>query len=141
MEAPVCEFTDLDGKVLKSSDFKGKLLYIDFWATWCGPCKQEIPYMEKLVEQFKDDDRVALISISIDTDVKAWEDMVKRDKPQWPQYIAKGSQQSAITTAWGINAIPRFVLVNPDGTINLSNAFRPSDPKAADKIREALGGK
>lgn len=141
MKAPVCEFTDLDGKVWKSSDFEGKLLYIDFWATWCGPCKQEIPHMEKLVEEFKGDDRVALISISIDTDTKAWEDMVKRDKPQWPQFLAKGDQQAAISTAWGINAIPRFVLINPDGTIRLSNAFRPSDPKAAEKIREALGGK
>ena len=138
MKAPVCEFTDLDGKVWKSSDFEGKLLYIDFWATWCGPCKQEIPHMEKLVEEFRGDDRVALISISIDTDTKAWENMVKRDQPQWPQFLAKGDQQAAISTAWGINAIPRFVLINPDGTINLSNAFRPSDPKAAEKIRAAL---
>lgn len=141
MKAPVCEFTDQDGKVWKSSDFLGKLLYIDFWATWCGPCKQEIPHMEKLVEEFRGDDRVALISISIDTDTKAWENMVKRDQPQWPQFLAKGDQQAAISTAWGINAIPRFVLINPDGTINLSNAFRPSDPKAADKIRAALTGK
>ena len=138
MAAPVCEFTDLDGKVFKSSDFAGKLLYIDFWATWCGPCKQEIPHMEKLAEKFKGDDRIAIISISIDTDAKAWETMVKRDQPSWPQFLAKGAQQAALTTAWGINSIPRFILINPDGTINMSNAFRPSDPQAEARLRALL---
>ncbi|MCQ2213693.1 MAG: hypothetical protein MJZ36_08655 [Bacteroidaceae bacterium] len=54
------------------------------------------------------------------------------------QFLAKGAQQAALTTAWGINSIPRFILINPDGTINMSNAFRPSDPQAEARLRALL---
>ncbi len=128
MKAPVCEFNDIDGKTHKSSDFEGKVLYIDFWATWCGPCKQEIPHMEKLYEHYKDNPKIAIISISIDTNVAAWKKMVTNDKPAWPQFIAEGVQNVKMSNDWGITAIPRFIILNADGTINSANAVRPSSP-------------
>mgnify|MGYP000769614201 CR=1 FL=1 len=134
--APDSEFTDADGKVHSFSEFRGKLLYVDFWATWCGPCKMEIPYLAKLVERFKGNDKVVFISISTDTNRKAWENLVAKDKPQWPQYIASKDQHAKLSKEWGITAIPRFIMINPDGTINTAEAPRPSDPATTELIEK-----
>ena len=134
--APDSEFTDAQGKVHKFSDYRGKLLYVDLWATWCGPCKKEIPHLAKLVERFKGNPKVAFISISTDTNRAAWLSMITKDKPQWPQYIVLKEQVKKINEAWGINAIPRFIMINPDGTINSAEATRPSDPKTAQLIEQ-----
>ena len=128
MKAPVCEFNDIDGKTHRSSDFEGKVLYIDFWATWCGPCKQEIPHMAKLYDHYKNNPKIAIISISIDTNVEAWRKMVTKDKPEWPQFVAEGAQNMKMSNDWGITAIPRFIILNADGTIRSANATRPSSP-------------
>ena len=133
MKAPVCEFNDIEGNTHKSSDFEGKVLYVDFWATWCGPCKQEIPHMAKLYEHYKDNPKIAIISISIDTNVEAWKKMVTKDKPAWPQFIAEGIQNVKLSNDWGITAIPRFIILNADGTIRSANAIRPS---ASDIIQQ-----
>lgn len=138
MAAPVFTFNDIDGNEHSSADFAGKLLYVDFWATWCGPCKAEIPHLKKLVEHFKDNDKVVFISVSIDTDVAAWKKMITADKPEWPQYIAVGEQAATISRDWGVNAIPRFIMINADGSICSSNAFRPSDPEAVQKIEQLI---
>jgi DeoR/GlpR family transcriptional regulator of sugar metabolism len=68
-----------EGKLCKLSDYFGKFLYIDVWATWCGPCCAEIPYLEKLVAHFKGDDRVRFISISVDANKKAWLDKLEKE--------------------------------------------------------------
>mgnify|MGYP000812031112 CR=1 FL=1 len=114
----------------------GKPVLIDFWATWCGPCKMEIPYLAKLVERFKGNDKVVFISISTDTNRKAWENLVAKDKPQWPQYIASKDQHAKLSKEWGITAIPRFIMINPDGTINTAEAPRPSDPATTELIEK-----
>ena len=138
MKAPVCEFNDIDGNTHRSSDFEGKVLYIDFWATWCGPCKQEIPHMAKLYEHYKDNPKIAIISISIDTNVEAWKKMVTKDKPAWPQFIAEGAQNMKMSNDWGITAIPRFIILNADGTIRSANAVRPSASDIIQQLDEII---
>lgn len=138
MKAPVGEFNDIDGNTHKSSDFEGKVLYVDFWATWCGPCKKEIPHMAKLYEHYKDNPKIAIISISIDTDVEAWKKMVTKDKPSWPQYIAEGPQHVKLSNDWGITAIPRFIILNADGTIRSANAVRPSASDIIQQLDEII---
>src|SRR5574344_937935 len=125
--APDDEFTDIDGKLHHFSEYRGKLLYIDFWATWCAPCKAEIPHLAKLVERYKGNDKIQFISISVDADTNAWKKMITADKPAWPQFVASKVQNEKISKDWGIAAIPRFVMINPDGTINAADALRPSD--------------
>ncbi len=125
--APDDEFADKDGKLHRFSDYKGKLLYVDFWATWCGPCKAEIPHLAKLVEHYKDNPNIQFISVSLDTNVEAWKKMITDDAPAWPQFIADKEQNEKISKDWGIAAIPRFIMINPDGTINSADALRPSD--------------
>ena len=137
VKATNIEFTDKSGKTIKLSDLYGKVLYIDVWATWCGPCRREIPYMEKIVEHYKNNKNVRFISISIDEDRDAWLKMIEKDKPEWSQYIATPEQARAMSQAYGIRSIPRFMIINADGTICEENAMRPSNPDfitAFDKI-------
>ena len=67
------EMRDRDGNLVKLSDFKGKLVYMDIWATWCGPCVEEIPNMEKLYQHYKDDPQILLVSVSVDRKKNLWE--------------------------------------------------------------------
>ena len=67
------EMRDRDGNLVKLSDFKGKLVYMDIWATWCGPCVEEIPNMEKLYQHYKDDPQILLVSVSVDSKKNLWE--------------------------------------------------------------------
>lgn len=85
------EMRDRDGNLVKLSDFKGKLVYMDIWATWCGPCVEEIPNMEKLYQHYKDDPQILLVSVSVDSKKNLWEKKLDEDKPQWPQYIVDGA--------------------------------------------------
>lgn len=131
-------FTDAKGTQHSISELFGRTLMIDVWATWCGPCKAEIPYLEKLVEAYKDDKRLLFVSISIDTDRQAWLDKIAADKPAWPQYHVAGEQYKALLESFGITGIPRFIIINPDGTIGQADAFRPSDEQFDAKMRPFL---
>ncbi len=132
------EFCDAAGNVHRFSEFKGKVLYVDIWATWCGPCKMEIPYLAKVVEHYKDNDNVEIISISVDNNKKAWENKITADKPAWAQYIANKEQYAQISKDWGIMGIPRFILINKDGTIYSGDADRPSNPNIISTIDKLL---
>lgn len=137
-QCPDVTFSDINGVSHKLSEFFGKVLYIDLWATWCGPCCMEIPYMEKMVEHYKDDDRIQFISISLDRDRKAWEKKMDEDKPVWPQFNASREEDKLISTQWGVASIPRFLIINADSTICNNNAFRPSDDDFIKKIDAIL---
>lgn len=138
--APDVELTTPEGKKVKlSSLLKGKFTYIDVWATWCGPCCKEIPFVEKLVEQYKGNDKVQFLSISIDQNEKAWKTKLEKDKPQWPQFIIQGEVEAKFSKDWGITGIPRFIMINPDGTIFSSDASRPSSPETAQTIDQQIG--
>lgn len=138
MKCPDVTFSDPDGKSHRLSEFFGKLLYIDLWATWCGPCCMEIPYLDKMVEHYKGDDRIQFISISMDRDHKAWLKKIAEDKPAWPQFNTNKEEDALLSKQWGVTGIPRFLIINPDGTINNADAFRPSDDKFIEKIDALL---
>lgn len=127
MMAPDFTFSDRDGKTYHISDMRGKVVYIDCWATWCGPCCKEIPFLEKRVAEYKDNDKVRFISISMDRDKQAWMKKLDNDKPEWEQFIVSREEHQALSKAYGISGIPRFILINADGTIANSDTFRPSD--------------
>jgi thiol-disulfide isomerase/thioredoxin len=134
---PDITLNTVDGKTVQlSSLIRGKFTYIDVWATWCGPCCREIPYLEKLVERFKGNDKVQFISISTDQSVDAWKAKIGKDKPQWAQYILTVENNKKFSTDWGITGIPRFIMVKGDGTIFSSNASRPSEEDTATTITE-----
>lgn len=128
-----CELEDINGKTLKFSDLRGKAVYLDVWATWCGPCCEEIPYMEKLAAHFKNDPRIRIVSISVDANRKAWENKLKQDKPEWKQFLQKD-----FCKLYNINGIPRFMMFDKKGRIITVDAPRPSDPDIIPFIESRL---
>jgi len=129
------DYVDIKGGTKSLSSFKGKFVYIDVWATWCGPCIQQIPYLQKLEEEYKNKN-IAFVSISTDESQrsggsweaaeKKWRNFVK-DKNMSGVHLWSGKDFS-FQRAYKINTIPRFILIDPKGNIVDANAPRPSDP-------------
>lgn len=132
-DAVECELETIDGKTFKFSDLRGKAVYLDVWATWCGPCCEEIPYMEKLAKHFKNDPRIAIVSVSVDANRKAWEKKLKNDRPEWKQFLQKD-----FCKLYNINGIPRFMMFDKKGKIITVDAPRPSDSEIIPFIESRL---
>lgn len=132
------EMSTPDGKTLKFSDLKGKIVYVDVWATWCGPCRMEIPFMKKLAGHYKDNPKIQLVSISVDGNVEAWKKMVEKEGFDWPQYVAPGDFNSPLTKGYAIGGIPRFMMFDAEGKIITVNAPRPSEEKIIEFIDSKL---
>jgi thiol-disulfide isomerase/thioredoxin len=126
-KAPDTTFYAPDGKQHKLSEYFGKLTYIDVWATWCGPCCKEIPYLEKLVDHYKGNPNIQFISISVDSNKDAWLAKLKKDKPEWKQFNLSRDEDRAFSKAWNIGGIPRFIIIDKNGNIYDADAIRPSD--------------
>ena len=115
------------------SQYKGKVIYVDFWATWCGPCIAEEPAYEKLKEDYKGKD-IEFLSVSIDTNVKAWENYIQ--KKGWTEKTYLISQ--AELADYKINGIPRYLLIDENFNIVTAFAPRPSEEKVRTMIDELL---
>ena len=139
--APVFNLPDINGKMMSLTDFAGKYVFIDYWATWCGPCKAEIPSYKKLIEDYKAKN-IVFISISVDKDKAAWENMVKVGIPETDPATGKPAVPAKMIAftwlqlhdavkynkIWLVKFIPTFVLIDPQGKIVNSRAERPSNP-------------
>ena len=130
-------YPDANGKLVSLSDFKGKVVLVDVWATWCGPCKQQIPYMKEMEEAYKGKD-VAFISVSVDENDKKqdWLNMIKEKEMGGIQLFASG--WSKICKDYNINSIPRFLVFDKKGNIVSIDAPRPSDPKLKELLDSEL---
>lgn len=126
-DAPEFEMTDSEGKIFKLSDFKGKAIFIDVWATWCGPCKEEIPFFQKLVNDYKDDNRIEFISISVDSNKNTWKKAVTQQAHNWKQFVVEHAMDSELCKKYQISAIPRFMFFNKEGKIISVKSPYPSD--------------
>ena len=129
---------DIDGNKVMLSDLRGKALYIDCWATWCGPCRAEAPNMVKLYQHFKKDPRIVLVSISLDKKEEQWKAVVEKEGQAWPQYIVRDEFESALCKNYDITGIPRFLFFDKEGRIISLNAKRPSSPDIIDWIESKL---
>ena len=125
-------YPDKEGEEFSLSDFKGTLVYVDVWATWCGPCRAEIPSLQKLEEEYDGNCKITFLSISVDTDKNAWLKMVKEKELGGVQLWADGWSQ--ITKDYAIFGIPRFMLFSAEGNVISTDAPRPS----SDEIRPLL---
>ena len=116
-------YPDKDGNEFSLASFKGNLIYVDVWATWCGPCKAEIPSLQKLEKEYHEQN-ITFLSVSVDTDKDAWLKMVKEKELGGTQLWADG--WSKITKDYAIFGIPRFMLFSAEGNVISTNAPRPS---------------
>ncbi|NLP57532.1 TlpA disulfide reductase family protein [Lutibacter sp. B1] len=136
--SPIFEnYENFKGGKTSLSDLKGKYVYIDVWATWCAPCKAEIPYLKELESEFNGKN-IEFVSISVDKDnaYETWKQMVKEKELKGVQLFADNNFESDFIVAYGINAIPRFILLDPDGKIVDADVYRPSDPKLKEFLNE-----
>lgn len=117
-------YENTSGEAVSLSSFKGSLVYVDVWATWCGPCKAEIPYL-KTLEQDYHEQNIVFLSVSVDTDKDQWLKMVEEEALSGVQLWADGWSQ--ITKDYAIFGIPRFMLFSEDGKVISNDAPRPSN--------------
>ena len=130
---PSPEFVNYEnhsGGTTSLKDLNGKYVYIDVWATWCGPCLREIPSLKATEEKYHDKN-IEFVSISIDTPqaYETWKKMVTDKDLGGTQLLADNNWKSKFVTDYAIEGIPRFILIDPKGNIVDANALRPSNPK------------
>ena len=115
--APDLAFSDPDGKVRKLSDLRGKVVLVDFWASWCGPCRKENPHVRAMYEKYHDRG-FEVFSVSLDNNKDRWKDAIAKDNLSWPNHVSdlKG-WGSAAAKLYGVNSIPSTFLVDKDGRI------------------------
>lgn len=131
---------DMNGKKVSMADLKGKVILIDMWATWCGPCKVEIPHLKQLEKEFAGKN-VEFVSISVDVekDKEKWKNMVQKEELGGTQLFASG--WSEITKYYDITGIPRFMVFDTEGKIITVDAPRPSNPELKVLLQNTLDGK
>lgn len=135
--SPSFNYENYNGGNTSLSDLKGNYVYIDIWATWCPPCRAEIPYLKELEENFKNKN-IKFVSISIDNPSAKgkWKNMIKEKNMGGIQLFANGDQN--FISAYEVTGIPRFILLDPDGNIINANAPRPSSQEINDLLKKLL---
>ena len=111
--APAFEVTALDGSRFNLDNMGGRVVLIDFWATWCGPCKEELPNVKKIARDFANEP-LTIISISWDSDEAKWKDFIHKNEMTWIQYR---DADHKLSDRFGINAIPHYFTIDSDGVL------------------------
>lgn len=128
-------FYQVNGSVLNLNNFKGRYVYIDIWATWCGPCKFQEPFFKQLAQEFTSKG-IQFLSISIDKDQEAWEKAVKDKNDSITYVIVKEIDQ--FKKAYGIKGIPCFILIDKNGIILKNPAIMPAQSQIHDFLENLL---
>ncbi|HEY9259815.1 TlpA disulfide reductase family protein [Chitinophaga sp.] len=114
--APDFSIPDVDGKIITLADFKGKYVLLDFWASWCGPCKPQIPFLKAAKDKFQDKNLVVL-GVSLDSKKDAWMKAIESHQLNWTNASSLKGWAEPVAQAYGASAIPFNVLIGPDGKI------------------------
>jgi thiol-disulfide isomerase/thioredoxin len=136
--APAFTVTALDGSKFTLDEMGGRVVLIDFWATWCGPCNEELPHMKRLAKEFAGQPLV-IISVSWDRDETAWKNFITKNEMTWVQYR---DADHSLTDSFGINAIPHYFTIDSDGVLTSEMLGEGADvegklKKLVAKAREA----
>lgn len=137
IKAPDFSLADINGKRFDLSDFKGKYVYMDIWATWCGPCKVQIPFMKELEKQFHDAP-IHFVSVSLDKleDKPIWEKMVRENQMSGVQLFA--GREDNFGFDYKIEYIPTFIILDKEGNIMIDRAPAPMDYQTGEINQELV---
>lgn len=137
--APTFAYNDVDGNTIDISELKGRVVYVDVWASWCGPCRREIPFLKDLEHDYHGMD-ISFVSVSIDENEKAWRQSVEDNELGGFQLLADGAWESTICSDYKIQGIPRFILIDQEGNIVSADAPRPSSGAELTEMLDSLLG-
>jgi len=138
LPAPAFTLSDLNGNKVSLSDFKGKVVYLDIWATWCPPCMAEIAYSKPLKEKYKDSTDIVFLNISVDADLAKWKKIVAKKKIAGVNLNSLKGMEGNILANYRADYIPKYVLIDRQGNMYESDAKRPSDEGIEDDFRRLL---
>ena len=117
--------------------YKGKVVYLDFWASWCSPCRKEMPHSQKLQEEFKGQD-VVFLYISVDRNGQQWLSMIEKLALTGEHFRANSTVHQQLNEQFNVRGIPRYVMIDKKGNVVSSHANRPSNPAVIDDIKKLL---
>lgn len=126
----------LDDKPLMLNSMKGKVIYVDFWASWCGPCKREFPYSMQMIDKLteKQKKKIEFLFISIDDDNETWKNVLSKNKLGGQHGWISGGWAAKLLSKYNVNSIPRYMIINQNGAVVNPNAPRPSEAETFDLL-------
>jgi thiol-disulfide isomerase/thioredoxin len=137
--APDIAGTTIDGMPVSLRDLSGKVVYIDVWATWCKPCREEIPHAKRLQKKFAGNSNIVFLNVSVDADLRAWIKMIEGDKEWEGIHINQTQEQrQALWKSYKMYEVPTYIIIDRAGKIVSVQAKKPSDPELQDELKALL---
>ncbi len=136
--APDFTFCDTSGKTLSLKSLRGKTLFIDIWGTWCVPCIEEMPFIEKLHLKYAQRSDVHIMSIACDKKAERWKNFLAKHPTPWHQYLVTPEGAQVLTDVYHVMGIPRFIIIDKNGNIVTSESMRPSEDAFAAYFEEII---
>lgn len=140
-DVPNIEARLIDGKTFSLEELRGSYTLIDFWGSWCGPCRAESPQLVEMHRRytnasFKDAEGFEVVSVAIETDERRWRAAIAQDNLDWPYHIAEFERfESPVAKEFGVREIPTKYLLNPDGKIiGVNLSFEEMDKLLAARV-------